>query len=288
MAPRRVARLSGGSTLAVRDVTADDVDGIADLYEALTLDDRYRRFFCGSLPPRSLVERWASMDGCTGTMLVAQVQDPDGTPGPIVGEATWAALPDGGGEFSLTVARHWRGWLGPYLLDTLAEVAAQRGVPNLQADVLADNRPMLAVVRARGYVVLDQPDWSVVRVMIATPRGVPAWPPEDRRPRVLVEVPGGRWQAAAAAADAGLRVIGCRGPAGTPPGWCPALRGEPCPLADGADVVVNRLRGDDERTAVVLAAHRARHVPVLTDVPAQPAAAVEAVLARVRAVPAPA
>lgn len=278
VSPRRVARLVGGLTLVVRQATADDVDAIAALYDKLTLDDLYRRFFCCSHPPRTLIERWAAMVGRSGMMLVAEVQDPEGSPGVIVAEATWSALPDGSGEFALTVARNWRGWLGPYLLDTLVEAAAEQGVPNLQADVLVDNRQMLAVVRARGYVVLDYSDWSIVRVMIATGPGVPSWPAGDPRPRVLVEVPGARWHAAAVAANAGLRVIGCQGPSGTPEGWCPALRGEPCPLVDGAHVVVNSLPAGDERTAAVLAAHRARNIAVLTDLPRQ-AAAVDAVLA---------
>lgn len=279
VAPRRVAKIAGGQTLIVRQATADDVDAVAGLYEALTIDDRYRRFFGVSPPPRTLIQRWAAMDGSTGMMLVAEVQEPDRGPGVIVAEATWSALPDGG-EFALTVARNWRGWLGPYLLDRLVETAAGQGVPNLQADVLVDNRQMLAVVRARGYVVVDHSDWSTVRVMIATGRGVPAWPAGDPRPRVLVEVPSGRWHAAAVAADAGLRVIGCPGPARTPKGWCPALRGEPCPLADGAHVVVNALRADDERTAAVIAAHRDHGITVLTDLPGQAAAAVDAVLGK--------
>ena len=282
MAATRVARLPRGLTLVVRRATMDDVDALAALYDELTLDDLYRRFFCGSPPPRTMIERWVAMEGDAGALLVAEVQSGDSRPGTVVAEASWFALPDGGGEFGLTVADSWRGWLGPYLLDTLVEAAAAQGVPNLQADVLADNRRMLAVVKARGYVVLGQPDWSIVRIMIATVGGVPAWPPLDPRPRVLVEVPGARWRAATEAANAGLRVIGCYGPSGTPKDWCPALRGERCPLAEGADVVVNSLRADDERTAAVLAAHCARKIPVLTDLPLQAGAAADAVVAQVR------
>ena len=285
MAAMRVAQLPGGLTLVVRRATLDDVDALATLYDELALDDLYRRFFCGSPPPRAMIERWAAMDGDAGALLVAEVQSQDNSPGTIVAEASWFALPDGCGEFGLTVARSWRGWLGPYLLDTLVEAAAGQGVPNLQADVLSDNRRMLAVVRARGYVVLNQPDWSIVRVMISTGGGVPVWPPLDPRPRVLVEVPGGRWRAATEAANAGLGVIGCYGPSGTPAGWCPVLRGEPCPLVESADVVVTALRADDERTATVLDMHRVRNVAVLTDLPWEATAAVDAVAAQVRGGP---
>lgn len=85
-----------------------------------------------------------------------------------------AILPDGNGEFALTVADGWRGWLGPYLLDALVAVAAARGVPNLQADILVSNIRMLALVSNRGYVTLDR-EASQVRVAIdaAQPRPSP-------------------------------------------------------------------------------------------------------------------
>ena len=42
----------------------------------------------------------------------------------LVAEAGYALLPDGNGEFALTVAAGWRGWLGPYLLDAIVTAAA--------------------------------------------------------------------------------------------------------------------------------------------------------------------
>jgi hypothetical protein len=63
-------------------------------------------------------------------------------------------LPDGNGEFALTVAAGWRGWLGPYLLDAIVTAAAARGVPNLEADVLYENTRMLTLLASRGYVTL--------------------------------------------------------------------------------------------------------------------------------------
>lgn len=45
-------------------------------------------------------------------------------------------------KFGLAVDADWRGWLGSYLLDSLLRAAAERGVPNLDADILLDNLPM--------------------------------------------------------------------------------------------------------------------------------------------------
>ena len=51
------------------------------------------------------------------------------------------------------------------LLDALVAAAAARGVPNLQADILASNVRMLALVADRGYLTLERRG-SRVRVAI--------------------------------------------------------------------------------------------------------------------------
>jgi hypothetical protein len=185
----------------------------------------------------------------------------------LVGEASYTMLPDGDGELAMTVADRWRGWLGPYLLDALLSVAATRGVPNLEAEVLVANGPMLALARARGCVSLESPDWSVVRVLIATSGPAPSWPgPHDRR-RVLVEGPGGTWHRDAARA-AGLEVIACPGPVNRRQP-CPALAGNPCPLAAGADAIVIRHLDAEPTGAELVAAHQRLHpgVPVCLEAP---------------------
>ena len=208
--------LPGGTAMVVRPVAEADVPGLAALYAGLSADDLRRRFFSVYHPSPEFLARIAcGTEGRVG--LVAVVHDPDaGTSidssngGRIVAEAHYAPLPDGDAEFAITVAPDWRGWLGPYLLDALVETAAAHDVPNLQAEILLENSPMLAIVRARGYATLDHTDYSVVRVTIGTSSRTPSWPGVHERPRVLAEVPGGRWRTEAAAR--GRRIRGDRLP----------------------------------------------------------------------------
>jgi hypothetical protein len=166
------ASLSDGRTLIVRTVTEADVEGLNALFEGLSDEDRYYRFFGLSHPGRKFLEQMARVEDEGGYRLVAIVSGPENK---LVAEAGYALLPDGNGEFALTVAGGWRGWLGPYLLDALVAVAAARGVPNLQADILVSNIPMLTLVSNRGYVTLNR-EASQVRVAIdaAQPRPNPA------------------------------------------------------------------------------------------------------------------
>lgn len=257
--------MPGGRTLRIRPVEAGDLEGLTQLFAQLDERDLYRRFFQARVPGTTTLERMVTPQERGGLGFVAEVQGA-GVPPPIVAEATCEPLPNGDGELGITVLPRWRGWLGAYLMDLIASAAAQRGMPNLEAEILLENRPMLAVVRARGYVTMDHAECpGVVRVAIAGRGHVPVWPGSHDRRRVLVEAPGGRWYAEAAARRAGFDVLVCSGPR---PGWphCPAMRGEPCPLARDADLVIDDLpldRGGGE----LLRSHRAVHpgVPVCAE-----------------------
>jgi GNAT superfamily N-acetyltransferase len=157
--------LPEGGLLTVRPVAPTDVDGLVALYDGLSNGDRYLRFFSSYRPPRDFFERLTSIVERGGYGVVATVSA-DGGEGRIVGEASYELLSNGNGDVSMTVAAGQRGWLGPFLLDALMEAAASRGVSNLEADVLATNRPMLSVLRSRGYATLSSGDWVTQRLVV--------------------------------------------------------------------------------------------------------------------------
>lgn len=258
-----VLAVPGHGELVVRPMRVDDVDGLVGLYAGLGAADRRRRFFSQFTARRAWVEDWIARCTARGVGLVAE----HAPTGRVVGEAAYVLQPNGDGEFSLTVDAEWRGWLGPFLLDVLVDAAAAHGVPNLEAEILTDNRAMLSIVRRRGAATAGDSDASVVHVVIGTASRQPGWPPRRRAgtsARVLVEAPGTPWGPGAAAERAGSEVLGCAGPErrGSP---CPALDGEPCPLAAGADVIVVALPPSSEVADALVAAHGRVHpgVPVV-------------------------
>jgi RimJ/RimL family protein N-acetyltransferase len=163
--------LGAGRTLTVRPVTADDADGLGKLFDGLSQEDKYYRFFNFSCPGRRFIEQMTRAEEDGGYRLVAVLSGPTQE---LVAEAGYVLLPDGNGEFALTVAAAWRGWLGPYLLDALVAAAAARGVPNLQADILSDNTRMLALAEHRGYATLER-EFGQLRIAVdaARPRPQP-------------------------------------------------------------------------------------------------------------------
>jgi hypothetical protein len=144
-------------------VRETDADGLDALFEGLSDEDRHHRFFNLCHPDRKCLEQMTRSEDEGGYRLVAVVSGPYDE---LVAEAGYAILPDGDGEFALTVALGWRGWLGTYLLNAIVAAATARGVPNLQADILLDNPRMLALVSHHGHISLSRGALSEVRVAI--------------------------------------------------------------------------------------------------------------------------
>jgi hypothetical protein len=95
-----------GRAVAVRTVTQADVDGLDALFQGLSEDDRHHRFFSLRPPARPFVEQMTRAAEQGGYRLVAAASGPEDA---LVAEAGYAILPDGDGEFALTVAAGWRG-----------------------------------------------------------------------------------------------------------------------------------------------------------------------------------
>ena len=148
----------------MRTVTQADVEGLDALFQGLSDDDRHHRFFSLRPPARKFLEQMTRAADEGGYRLVAVISGPEDA---LIAEAGYAILPDGDGEFALTVAPAWRGCrLGRYLLGAIVAAAAARGVPNLQADIMLGNSRMLALVRDRGYVTLHRDEFSDMRIAI--------------------------------------------------------------------------------------------------------------------------
>lgn len=245
-------------TVTLRRLAPSDIDGLEALYRSLPPSERYQRFFTEA-PRRGTLEGYAGILTSRGFGVVAVSDD-----GTVVGEAGYAPLAGGDGEFGITVAPDCRG-LGHVLLDAVVDHAAAAGVPALQADVLADNLAMLRLAAKRGYARLDTGDHRILRILIGTATPVPPWPAGTPHPRLLVESPGCSWRGAIEAHIAGLQLIYCPGPSSLRPGHCPALHGRPCPLVEGADAVVVALRADDPSRGALTPIHRFchAHIPVL-------------------------
>lgn len=252
--------LPDGDSIEIRTTRAEDAQAMCELYASLPADDLRLRFFSAFHPGLKWCREWASVAdrGGFGVIAVLHDQNVDGEHprDRLVAEAGYAMRADGDGDLAVTVAPGQRGWLGSYLVDVLARHAAADGIHNLQAEILLENRPMLRILQHSGAVAFEHA-CGTVRCSIPTAGAVSGWPPLDHRPRVLVEVAGGRWSGENAAHQAGVNVVLCSGPSRRR-GGCPALNRQRCPLVDDADVIVVALDPDTPEGTELIAHHLER------------------------------
>jgi GNAT superfamily N-acetyltransferase len=151
--------LRNGATVSIRPVTADDEAAIFAFLTDLSEDSRRLRFFSAAADLGSEARRGAAGDDAEHHGLVALA------PGRgIVGHAIYVRLPAAKrAEVAVEVADdlHHLG-LATLLMIRLAQFAEQHQIPRFFAEVLPENRDMLAVFRdgfaAASAVGRDQVD----------------------------------------------------------------------------------------------------------------------------------
>ena len=138
--------LRDGSTLRLRAPGPEDVEAIAAFYDALSPESRYRRFH-GFARTDTAARRAAEADGRDRVTLIARQGDR------VVATAGYDRLREpGAAEVAFAVADDFQGrGAATRMLEQLADLASEQGVQRFDAEVLADNRPMLGVFRQAGF-----------------------------------------------------------------------------------------------------------------------------------------
>jgi acetyl coenzyme A synthetase (ADP forming)-like protein len=154
--------LADGGSAHLRPVRPDDRAELRALYESLSDESRYLRFFspapaalAGTIGPRvEMDERHFA--------LVAEIGDR------IVGVADYYRKLDDVAEVAFTVRDDEQGrGLGTLLLDHLAEVAADHGIHAFVAQVLSENEAMRHVFRDAGFeTTWSRAELGVLEVML--------------------------------------------------------------------------------------------------------------------------
>ena len=140
--------------ISIREVRADDRDRIANAFRALRPQTIYQRFF---FPKRDLsdeeLRRLTECDNVRDAVLVATAASGDDEI--IVGVGQYAGT-GASAEVAFTVAEDYQGrGIASELLRQLAQIARRTGISRFEADVLADNAPMLKVFRRSGLPVQE-------------------------------------------------------------------------------------------------------------------------------------
>jgi len=134
----------GDSALVVREIEVDDVDRLRRMFDRLSPESVYRRFFSPvRQPPRAALMWLAAVDHQARDALVALDGDE------IVAVARYDARAGShAAEIAVTVEDAWQHQgLGKQLAARLARRAMDRGIESFEATVQPDNRPALGLLR---------------------------------------------------------------------------------------------------------------------------------------------
>src|SRR3954447_9632771 len=145
--------------LQVRPVEASDVDRVRRLFERLSQESIYRRFFTlFPSPPTNVLQRMTAVDHLDHEALAVLDEDE------IVAVASWdrPAHAADEAEIAVLVEDAWQHKaLGRALVRMLSGDAARHGISVINATVLADNYParhLASTVAHPDTVVMDGPE----------------------------------------------------------------------------------------------------------------------------------
>jgi acyl-CoA synthetase (NDP forming)/GNAT superfamily N-acetyltransferase len=175
------AVLGDGETVSIRPITPADAPRLAEFHARQSEESRYRRYFTPkpSLSARELAH-FTNVDLVNRAALVVESH------GEIIGWASyerWPARDDADTAFMVDDAHHGLG-IATLLLEHLAAIATSNGIERFTAEVLGENRPMLAVFARAGWPLQRRYDSGVIEVdfpIAATPEFVDSMSRREQR-----------------------------------------------------------------------------------------------------------
>jgi RimJ/RimL family protein N-acetyltransferase len=167
----RTETLKSGLAVTIRPLLPDDREKIAAAVRNLDRDSIYFRLFSyrKELTEQGL-DRIMAVDSPRDVVLV--VTHGEGTTERAVGSGRFVASDakdaDPTAEVAFMVDKDFHGQgLAGRLLKDLVAIARKRGITTLTAEVLADNKPMLAVFAKSGLPLSKRRDGGVVHVTLS-------------------------------------------------------------------------------------------------------------------------
>jgi RimJ/RimL family protein N-acetyltransferase len=157
--------LKDGSTIRLRPIRPDDDEAMIAAFYRLSERTIYFRFHHPvQHMTKDEVKHYTRVDYENTFALVAITGEPPEEQ--IIGVGRYARLGDSDrAEVAFVVEDSHQGrGIATQLLDNLAAVARERGINTFEADVLAENRPMMEVLRESGFPVENKFEYGTFHV----------------------------------------------------------------------------------------------------------------------------
>jgi acetyltransferase len=164
----KTLQLSDGTDIVIRPIRPEDAEMEAKFVRELSPEAKYFRFMNAlqELSQEMLV-RFTQIDYHNEMALIAVKSG--GTVEEQVGVARYTTNPDKKScEFALVVSDRWQSrGLAHRLMQNLMEVARDRGLEQMDGQVLSNNTKMLELVGTLGFHISNDPEDSAVKRVVA-------------------------------------------------------------------------------------------------------------------------
>jgi RimJ/RimL family protein N-acetyltransferase len=161
--------LKDGTVVTIRAIRREDGETILETFKTLDRESVYRRFFT---PKKDLtpaeIKQLTDVDFNEVVALVATTQGRDGET--LIGGGRYAVDRAGPveAELAFMTDSNYRGrGIAGLILRHLVRIAQESGVSRFEAEVLAENQPMLAVFRRSGLPMRLKRDGSALHVTLS-------------------------------------------------------------------------------------------------------------------------
>lgn len=165
--------LKDGTEVTVRAIRGEDAASVLETFKGLDREDVYRRFFS---PKKELTDaelkQLTEVDFGRVVALVVTTKTTQGER--LIGGGRYAvedAKSPRSAELAFLTGEGYRGrGIARLLLTHLKRLAKDAGVPQFEAEVLAQNQPMLAVFRRSGLPMRQSREGNVVHLTLSLRR----------------------------------------------------------------------------------------------------------------------
>jgi len=157
--------LRDGTEIFFRPIKPTDEPSLSGMLYSLSEKSVKTRYMAGTMVfPHSDVQQLANIDYRKDIAIVGVV--PGISEEEIVAIAQYFLDPDGqSAEVAFLVQDEWQSkGMGTFLLDYITQIAKLRGVKKFYAEVLPNNKPMLAIFHNSGYKVNTEFDGQVYNI----------------------------------------------------------------------------------------------------------------------------
>lgn len=171
LADEQDVALKDGTAVHLRPIREGDEAGLFALYDRLSPESLYFRFFAVPDKDAAKAAYLTHVDYEKRYAIVAE------TAAGFVGVARWERLADrpGHAEVAFTVADEFQGrGLGGIFFRRLAALARVRGITTFEAEVLKNNERMLRLFERTGLPTATRDQGSILTIVMALDPGAPA------------------------------------------------------------------------------------------------------------------